>query len=60
MEALLKKGVTEMISMSRPFIREPELVRNLAAGQLEVTCITCNECSGRGVFSERMLMCHQE
>ena len=60
MEALLEKGVTEMISMSRPFIREPDLVRNLEAGQLEATCISCDACSGRGVFSKMMLMCHQE
>jgi len=60
MEALLEKGVTEMISMSRPFIREPDLVRNLEAGQLEATCISCDGCSGRGVFSKMMLMCHQE
>lgn len=60
MEILLEKGVTEMISMSRPFIREPDLVRNLEAGQLEATCISCDGCSGRGVFSKMMLMCHQE
>ena len=60
MEALLEKGVTEMISMSRPFIREPDLVRNLEAGQLEATCISCDGCRGRGVFSKMMLMCHQE
>ena len=60
MEALLEKGVTEMISMSRPFIREPDLVRNLEAGQLEATCISCDGCSGRGFFSKMMLMCHQE
>jgi len=60
MEALLETGVTEMISMSRPFIREPDLVRNLEAGQLEATCISCDGCSGRGVFGKMMLMCHQE
>jgi 2,4-dienoyl-CoA reductase-like NADH-dependent reductase (Old Yellow Enzyme family) len=60
METLLEEGVTEMISMSRPFIREPDLVRNLEAGQLEVTCISCGGCSGSGVFSKMMLMCHQE
>lgn len=60
MEVLLEKGVTEMISMSRPFIREPDLVRNLEAGQLEAICISCDGCSGRGVFSKMMLMCHQE
>jgi 2,4-dienoyl-CoA reductase-like NADH-dependent reductase (Old Yellow Enzyme family) len=60
MDALLEKGMTEMVSMSRPFIREPDLVRNLEAGQLEATCISCDGCSGRGVFSKMMLMCHQK
>ncbi|MEE8355388.1 MAG: NADH:flavin oxidoreductase, partial [Candidatus Bathyarchaeia archaeon] len=60
MEALIEKGVTDLISMSRPFIREPDLVRNLEAGQLEATCISCDGCSGRGVFSKMMLICHQE
>jgi 2,4-dienoyl-CoA reductase-like NADH-dependent reductase (Old Yellow Enzyme family) len=46
--------------MSRPFIRERDFVKNLEAGQLEATCISCDGCSGRGVFSKMMLMCHQE
>jgi 2,4-dienoyl-CoA reductase-like NADH-dependent reductase (Old Yellow Enzyme family) len=60
MDDLLVKEVTDLISMSRPFIREPDLVRNLMAGQLEATCISCDACSGRDVFSKMMLMCHQE
>ena len=60
MEALLEKGVTDLVSMSRPFIRERDFVKNLEAGQLEATCISCDGCSGRGVFSKMMLMCHQE
>jgi 2,4-dienoyl-CoA reductase-like NADH-dependent reductase (Old Yellow Enzyme family) len=60
MEALLEKGVTDLVSMSRPFIRESDLVKNLEAGQLEATCISCDGCRGRGVFSKMMLMCHQE
>jgi 2,4-dienoyl-CoA reductase-like NADH-dependent reductase (Old Yellow Enzyme family) len=60
MDTLLEKGVTEMVSMSRPFIREPNLVKSLEAGQLEATCISCDTCSASGVFSKMMLMCHQE
>jgi len=60
MEALVEKGVTDLVSMSRPFIREPDLVRNLEAGQPEATCITCDACSGRNVFSKMMLQCHLE
>jgi len=60
MDALIEKGITDLISISRPFIKEPDLVKNLEAGQLEATCISCDGCSGRGVFSKMMLMCHQE
>jgi len=60
MEALVEKGVTDLVSMSRPFIREPDLVRNLEAGQPEATCISCDACSGRDVFSKMMLQCHLE
>ncbi|MBQ04936.1 hypothetical protein CL673_09595 [Candidatus Bathyarchaeota archaeon] len=59
MEALLERGITEMISMSRPFIREPELVRSLETSQLEATCISCNECSRQGSSGKMMLMCYQ-
>jgi 2,4-dienoyl-CoA reductase-like NADH-dependent reductase (Old Yellow Enzyme family) len=60
MDALIEKGVSDLISMSRPYIKEPGLVKNLEAGQLEATCISCDACSGREVFSKMMLMCHQE
>jgi 2,4-dienoyl-CoA reductase-like NADH-dependent reductase (Old Yellow Enzyme family) len=60
MEAILEKDVADLISMSRPFIREPNLVRLLEAGQPAATCTSCSACSAPGVFGETMLRCHLE
>ena len=57
MEAVLEKGVADVISMSRPFIREPDLVRRLEAGQPGAACTSCDACSGRDVFGKTMLRC---
>ncbi len=60
MEAILEKDVADLISMSRPFIREPNLVQLLEAGQPAATCTSCDACSAPGVFGETMLRCHLE
>ena len=60
MEAILEKDVADLVSISRPFIREPDLVRNLEEDQPEATCISCDACSGRDVFGKMMLQCHLE
>jgi 2,4-dienoyl-CoA reductase-like NADH-dependent reductase (Old Yellow Enzyme family) len=45
MEAILEQGVADCISMSRPFIREPHLVRWIQEGRSEAaTCTSCNRC----------------
>ena len=45
MEQLLTDGETEMISMSRPFIREPDLVNRWKKGaRRKADCISCNGC----------------
>lgn len=55
-ERLLAEGVTDYIAMSRPFIREPMLIKRWQSGDLRrATCISCNGCfgparSGRGIF----------
>ena len=52
---LVAEGVADYISMSRPFIREPELINRWKAGELrEAECISCNNCfeqikQGKGV-----------
>jgi len=45
MESLVSEGYADMVSMSRPFIREPDLVVKLKNGQIEeVSCVSCNRC----------------
>ncbi|MDF1533277.1 MAG: NADH:flavin oxidoreductase [Methanosarcinaceae archaeon] len=45
MESLLSDGYADMISMSRPFIREPDLIIKLKSGESEqVSCVSCNKC----------------
>ncbi len=52
---LVEEGVADYISMSRPFIRDPELINRWKAGNLlEAECISCNNCfeqikQGKGV-----------
>ncbi len=46
MEMLLEDGYADMISLSRPFIAEPDLVVKLRTGQTDaVKCVSCNLCS---------------
>jgi len=44
MERLLVSGTADLVSLCRPLIREPDLVRRLAAGQEAATCLSCNAC----------------
>lgn len=45
MEDILEKGYVDFISMSRPFIREPFLVKRFKEGKDEVvSCVSCNKC----------------
>ena len=52
---LVDEGVADYISMSRPFIRDPDLVNRWKAGNLQAAeCISCNNCfeqikQGKGV-----------
>jgi 2,4-dienoyl-CoA reductase-like NADH-dependent reductase (Old Yellow Enzyme family) len=57
MKAVIERGIADLVSMSRPLIREPDLVNSLQAGQDEATCIRCNKCSGEEVFGKTMLKC---
>ena len=55
-QRLVAKGVTDYISMCRPFIREPDLINRWRAGNLfRATCISCNQCiaagkAGKGIY----------
>ena len=58
MNAIIDKGVADIISMSRPFIREPDLVQRMKAGQATATCTSCGACISREVFGKMMLHCN--
>lgn len=45
MEAALAAGRTDLVAMSRPFLREPDLVARMQAGERWVSaCTHCNQC----------------
>jgi len=45
MEAVLENNEADFISLSRPFIREPNLVNRFKAGKIDsVSCVSCNRC----------------
>jgi 2,4-dienoyl-CoA reductase-like NADH-dependent reductase (Old Yellow Enzyme family) len=44
-EKLITDGITDLVSMSRPFIREPGLIQRWMEGDLKrAQCISCNKC----------------
>lgn len=46
-EALVKEGIADFVSMSRPFIREPGLVNRWKSGdRSRATCVSDNRCFG--------------
>ena len=55
-ERLVAQGYTDYVSMSRPFIREPDLIERWASGDLrKATCISDNRCfapatAGEGIY----------
>ena len=45
MEGILEKGHADCVSMSRPFIREPFLVKRIKEGKTDAaSCVSCNRC----------------
>ncbi|MFH2131785.1 MAG: NADH:flavin oxidoreductase, partial [bacterium] len=45
METVLKNSQVDMISMSRPFIREPLLAKRFESGKSQsASCVSCNNC----------------
>ena len=46
MEKIISEGVADFVSMSRPLIREPGLIKRWKDGDLEkAKCISCNMCA---------------
>ena len=45
MEEVIENGYADFISMSRPFIKEPNIVNKFIEGKAtEVSCVSCNRC----------------
>lgn len=44
MEHIIESHTADMVSMSRPFVREPDIVHRFALGQDKAACISCNKC----------------
>jgi 2,4-dienoyl-CoA reductase-like NADH-dependent reductase (Old Yellow Enzyme family) len=45
MEDIVESGDADFVSLSRPFIREPDLVSRLRRGAPTVSCSSCSKCS---------------
>jgi len=58
-EKILSDGTADMVSMSRPFIREPQFLERWKEGdRKKVTCVSCGKCAEH-VFS-RPMRCYVE
>jgi 2,4-dienoyl-CoA reductase-like NADH-dependent reductase (Old Yellow Enzyme family) len=57
MEYLLENKIVDMISMSKPFINEPDFVNLISEGQDKASCIDCFKCISRSNFAKTMLRC---
>ncbi|MGD8566075.1 MAG: NADH:flavin oxidoreductase [Candidatus Bathyarchaeota archaeon] len=58
METILNRDLVDLVSMSRPFIKEPDLVKRIQSGQKASTCTSCDICISKDVFGKQMLRCH--
>ncbi|MHA2357768.1 MAG: hypothetical protein ACXABK_03235, partial [Candidatus Heimdallarchaeaceae archaeon] len=57
MDSLLDSNIVDLISMSKPFINEPNFVELLKEGQEKASCIDCRKCISRENFAKTMLRC---
>jgi len=58
-ERLLADGACDLVSMARPFLADPDLVRKAAEGRADEinTCIGCNQACLDHTFSNRTASC---
>ncbi|MFX1572773.1 MAG: NADH:flavin oxidoreductase [Promethearchaeota archaeon] len=60
MEGLIKNEYADLISMSRPFIKEPLLVKNIKEGKQEAAaCISCNRCLA-AIANDYPIKCYEK
>jgi len=59
MEAVIDEGFSDFISMCRPFIREPYIVKKFKEGKKDVAdCKSCNECLA-GIANNKPVRCYK-
>ncbi len=58
-EQLLQDGVADMVSMARPFLADPDIMRKARANQFDLinTCIACNQSCLDYVFTGHPVGC---
>ena len=58
-DELIASGKTDLVSMARPFLADPELVNKAAAGRADEinTCIACNQACLDHAFSNKRASC---
>lgn len=60
MEEVVEKGYADCVSMSRPFIREPSLVKRFQNNKSgKVNCISCNRCVA-AILLDKPLRCYRK
>ena len=63
MEEVLESGQADFISMCRPFIRQPNLVKLLEREQRDegdpISCTSCNRCSIEILFHKKPMRCYK-
>lgn len=58
MERVVQRGQAQFISLSRPLIREPFLVKRLRQGKTsQAACISCNKCFA-AIYNQMPLRCY--
>ena len=60
MENILEQGNADLVSMSRPFIRQPNLVNQFLKNQNSecITCVNCNRCTVEITINNKPLRCY--
>ncbi len=60
MEQVIESEEADLISMCRPFIREPNFVKRIKEGKtVEASCVSCNKCLG-AVANDIKLACYYQ
>lgn len=59
-EEILQQGHADLLSMSRPFVRDPLLVKRMKEGVMNrVSCTSCNKCFA-AVLNDKPLRCYAD